>query len=79
MNLFYLTALQIKDKFRLFMISVNFPIKIGCDIKPCPHCGAPMSFAYDHYFCRACGYNQNGNEILEIGSVIHYALRKRRE
>jgi len=24
-------------------------------VQPCPKCGIPMSFAYDHYFCRKCG------------------------
>lgn len=74
MDLFYLMALEInKADYRLLVLRAKLPIKIGCNIKPCPHCGSPMSWAYDHYFCRVCGYNQNGTEIDErAGSAINY-------
>jgi hypothetical protein len=60
MDLVYLMA-KIKEE----LISANIPLEIGCDVQPCPYCGRAMSFAYNHYFCRICGYNQNGNEVNE--------------
>ena len=27
---------------------------MGENVKPCPNCGKPLSFANDHYFCRSC-------------------------
>jgi ribosomal protein S27AE len=55
-------GIQINDDRYVFLVGAKFPIQIGCNVKPCPHCGAAMSFAHDHYFCRKCGFNQNGNE-----------------
>ena len=37
-------------------VKVPFPIKIGCNVKPCPKCGGPMSYGNNHYFCRKCIY-----------------------
>ena len=37
--------IRIKDK--------NYP-RIGSDIRMCPHCARPLSWAYGHYFCRGC-------------------------
>jgi len=48
-------ALEIDKKPYAFLAGAEIPIEIGCNVKPCPFCGAPMSFAYDHYFCRKCG------------------------
>jgi len=73
MDVFCLMALEInKTDYRMFM-SAKIPIEIGCNIKPCPHCGSPMSWAYDHYFCRVCGYNQNGTEVDKMaGEATNY-------
>lgn len=50
-------AVEIDKKPHVFLVGSKFiiPLEIGCDVKPCPTCGAAMSFAYDHYFCRGCG------------------------
>ena len=29
---------------------------VGCDVRACPDCWSPLSFAFDHYFCRTCKY-----------------------
>ena len=59
MYLYCLMALKIKEDINLFVLGAKFPIEIGCNVKPCPKCGAPLSFAYDQYFCRVCNYDQS--------------------
>jgi hypothetical protein len=27
---------------------------LGENVKPCPNCKKPLSFANDHFFCRSC-------------------------
>lgn len=39
----------------------GIPLIIGGCLKPCPACGNPLSFAYDHYFCRNQNCSFNGN------------------
>jgi len=57
-NLLYIMAIQIKNdnNKHIFAVGAKLPIDIGCNVKPCPVCGAVMSFAYDRYFCRRCDY-----------------------
>ena len=31
---------------------------LGIDVRPCPYCYRPLSFAHDHYFCRTCPYEE---------------------
>lgn len=58
-NLFVIMALKIKNEkyIRRFAIGAKLPIEIGCNVKRCPACGSVLSFAYNRYFCRECGYS----------------------
>jgi len=52
-------AFKIGKKPYAFLVGAVIPIEIGCNVQPCPVCGAPMSFANDHYFCRDCGHDDS--------------------
>jgi len=56
-------AVEINKKRHVFLVGakLTIPLEIGCNVRECPICGAAMSYAYDHYFCRRCGWDESIN------------------
>jgi len=54
-------AVEINKKTHAFLVAADLtiPLEIGCNVQACPGCGAAMSYAYDHYFCRRCGHDES--------------------